>query len=415
MNIIDVHASNLLHRELYKLKTGKTVNIQHIGKNKKCLAVPIEPSLEELMPHVYFKNESVSFNSENFTNIHDLFWDPKKAKVMPFIHSSNKPFHLYNQVKKDKSTIGAINGSFFFLADIAERVPLDLPYNLCVRNGHVKGLPSHDQPCAIIKNGTLTIETPNATGVIKIGKHKMSWVGSESKLLRKKSNVVLYNSKSTEVIKMREPKTNIQIGILDSKNITTPKHKNVLDIVIRARRNGELYVYKLVQGGGTHFFDGLFILQVKKTEIVIHKNDQVIPISLDGLKLSGILSAITVGRNVFDPYFSKNMRILRHDARSLIAKDKKGMIHLIVFDGSKYIPGFLGVSAKELHHYFKNDFEWAYFLDGGGSSRLIVRKERQLQLSANEFIFKKMENGAFLWDSKKARIIASSIVLRAKS
>lgn len=413
MNISDVISLNLLHRENYAKRTGKYVDIQNIGKNKKCLAVPIESSIEEIMPHVYFKNESKKFNADNFTNIHDLYWDPKFAKVAPVIHTSNRPFHLYNQVKNDKEVVGAINGSFFFLADIADRLPLDLPYNLCVRNGQVKGLPSHDQPCALIKNGKLIMKSPRATGVLKIGKKILTWVGSESSLFRKRSNAVLYNSKSTEVIKVRERKTNIQIGILDSENITTPTHKKAVDIIIRAKRNGELYVYKVIHGGGTHFFEGLFTIQLKNNTFGIQVLDDVFVKSVDGISLRGVESAITVGRSVFDPYFSEKKRIERHDARSLIAKDKKGMIHFIVFDGSKYVPGFLGVSGKELIQYFKKDFKWAYFLDGGGSSRLIIRKNKKLLLSANEFMFKKLENGAFLWDFKKARTLASSIILKA--
>ncbi len=398
----------------YLSRTGISVNIQNIGKFTECIATRVQDSLQEIRPGVWLKKESREFSKGNFTNIYNLFWNPKQSDIIAEIHSSNTPYSLADQIKRDINTVGVINGAFFFLADVAHRKPLDLPYNLCVREGKVLGLPSRDEPIAYIQRGKLQAREPRAFGSIMIGKKRLRWMGAYSQSqLKTPFTAVLYNSKCSNVIRVRDPKTNIQIGVLDDKDISTPKKFGVLDIVVGKDKNDNLVVTQLNKDGGTHFFEGLFILQLEKHGDVFKVGEKVTPLTLDGLNLATVLAAITIGKSVRDPFFLTAPQTKIKDARSILAEAKNGYMHFVVFDGSKYVPGFQGVSIKEILPIFSNKlYKWAYLLDGGGSSRLVARENEKLQYLANEFAFRKLKDGQILWDWKKARRLTSSISIR---
>ncbi|MDP3974033.1 MAG: phosphodiester glycosidase family protein [Candidatus Daviesbacteria bacterium] len=401
----------------YKSKTGIFVDIQNIGKNNRLLAVKEEESIEKIRQGIWLKKGSLDLNQGNFTNYYDLYYDQCQPDIAPNIFSTNNPFYLFNQVRSNPEIIGSINGAFYFLTDFAERYPLDLQYDLCIRDYKIKGLPSEDQPIAFIEEGKINFLNSKAQGLIKIGNKMLSWVGSKSKKSDGRNfDAILYNSKCSNIIRFREEENNIQIGVLDSENITTLKGTEIIDLVINADKNNDLKIADIKKGGGTHFFNGLFILQIKFNQFDFKINDSVNPLTLDNLKLENVSSAITIGRSVHDKFYLDPERKYIRDARSLVAEDKLGNIHFIVFDGSKYIPGFKGPTTQEVSSIIKkNGFRYAYFLDGGGSSRLIARDAKKIRSFANEFAFRKFKYGKFLWDWERARLIASSISLKINS
>lgn len=412
---IRVNHFNKRQQIKYLSRTGISVNIQNIGKFTECLAVPVPTSLEEIRPGIWLKKASRELSKGNFTNIYDLSWSSTHANVIPEIHSSNTPYSLVDRLKKDINTVGAINGAFYFLAEVAHRKPLDLPYNLCVREGKVFGLPSSDEPIAYIEDGKLHASEPKAYGTILIGTKQLKWVGRYSRIKPKSLyTATLYNSKCSNVLRYRDPKTNIQVGILDDKNIATPRRRGALDVVVGLDKNENLVVTSLHEGGGTHFFEGLFILQFKKHRGIFQVGEKVAPLTLGKLNLGSMSAGITIRKMKDDPALRRKVRAGTHDARSVLAEDKKGNIHFIVFDGSKYIPGFQGVSIKEILPLFsKRKFKWAYLLDGGGSSRIVAReKVKKIHYLANEFAFRKLKDGQILWDWQNARRLASSISIR---
>lgn len=411
-----INIFNLLQQTKYAAKTGIVFDIQNIGKNTKLIATREKKSLKEIRQGVWLKTEVIDFADGNFTNVYDLFWNPNQVDISPSINSSNKPYFLQDQIKNDPTVIALIDGGFFFLSDKASRGPVDLPYNLCIRNGNLLGLPSSDQPIIYVQSSKLKTKEAKAAGTMSIKNQKISWVGAQSQEIARGENVAtLYNSKCSDVVKVRDQETGIQIGILDEEHITTPKNKEVFDLVIKSDKEGDLRIAKINAGGGTHFFDGLFILQMKSGIKKYHFGDLVTEITLDGLELQTVYSGISIGKRVDDPFFLETIRRDRRDARSLIAEDMQGHIHFMVFDGSKYIPGFRGISAEDITPFFPhNKFKWAYFLDGGGSSRLIVRNQGEIKYLANKFVFRKLKDGTLLWDWKKGRIQGSSISLRQK-
>ncbi len=414
MDLASTYLFNNIQKIRYLAKTGISVDIQNLGKNTRCLAIRQKESLVQICKGVFLKKYTQDFNLDNFSNVYDLFWHPKQENVESFITSSNDPFYMSEHFMSDKSNIAAINGSFFFLTDEADSTPVDLPYDLCIRQNKIFGLPSSDQPVVFIKKGSLDAREISAEGIIKIGKHLVNWIGArKTNKAILKNTAILFNSRCSEIVKSRDPLTNIQIGILDTKDIYTPKNPMLMDIVVGMNEKEELVVSDIKFGGGSHFFAGHFILQMRKNISQFKVGDSVKPVSIDKVNLKGITDALTIGKAVSDPFFHDEVRVDRQDARSVIAKDQKGFIHLITFDGSKYVPGFNGVSAKDINTFFtKKHYKWAFFLDGGGSSRIIVKQKNKLHFFANEFSFKKLTNGLVKWDWQKSRKITSSIGLR---
>jgi hypothetical protein len=412
MKTQDIQNFNKLQQELYLNRTGIFVDIQNIGKNTQQISVREESKLTEIQPGVFLKTSVMDIPDGSFSNMYDFYWNPKNTDVVPEIHSSNKSYSVHSLMEEDINKIATINGSFFFLTDVAESTPIDLMYNLCIREGKVFGLPSENQPIAYIEKGTLHVAEPKAQGTLCIDNNTVAWIGAlNTDTQRSSKTAVLYNSKCSTILYVRDSLSNVRIGILDSTRITTPKRKNIYDLVIKLNKKGQLIVSTIQEGGGTHFFAGNFILQFTGKNTLYNVGDIITDITLDGIKLETMTSAISIGKRIDDSFFLDEQRTNMRDARSVIAQDLKGNIHFIVFDGSKYIPGFTGVSAKMISAYFsKKQYSWAYFLDGGGSSRLIVREKEALHVLANQFAFRKFKD-EHVWDWKFARKVASSISL----
>lgn len=411
MNLRQIRHYNHKQQEVYAAKTGIQVDIQNIGKNTRTIALREKNSLKEIRKGVFLKKEVLEF-PDNFVNVYDLYWNQKNSMVEPSIHSEKKPYYMLDYMQSDPSALAVINGSFFFLVDFPEREPKDYPFHFCVRDGKIMGLLSLDEPVLYIQNGELNAKNAKAQGSLKIADTLFNWAGPNR--ASKKATATLYNSGTAKLIKEFDPKTGVRVGRLDYRYIHTPAKKSATDIVVNQKR-GKLVVSEINAGGGTHFFEGLFILQIKTQENTFKVGDSVTPLVLDGLDLTSITAAITIGKGVRDPYFYTPERIASRDARSVIAKDVFGNIHFMVFDGSKYIPHFKGVSANDISSYLpKEKYEWAYFLDGGSSSRIVVKEGKKETFLANEFAFKKISNEVFLWDSKRHRKLASTIALKLR-
>lgn len=412
----DIQVYNQKQQELYAAKTGISVDIQNIGKNTQTIVFKTKRSLEEIYKGVWLNTEIMELEDGNFTNIYDLFWSQKNPDLSCFIDSAKRPYYLFDYIKSNPSILAVINGSFFFLIDVVDKIPKDYPYHFCIRDGKVVGLPSSNEPIIFVKGQKLNVKEPKSIGTIKIADQTITWIGSKSNIDKKNINeVILYNSGSSKLIKQYDPKTGVRMGTLDHTCIHTPSNPTAVDLVINADTKGDLKITKINLGGNTHFFDGLFILQIDSKKNKYKIGDKVIPLTLDGLNLRTISSGVTIGKSITDRYFFVPERINSRDARSVIAEDITGNIHFLVFDGSKYIPKFKGVSAKDIATYLSpSKFKWAYFLDGGSSSRIILKDGSSYKFLANEFAFKKITNEIFLWDWKRHRRLASSIGLKVK-
>lgn len=409
----NIEKYNLDERNKYQQESGFDVDIQNIGKNTQTIVHRIDPSVKEIHKGVFLKTFSMELGEGNFSNVYDLYWNSEADGLTPIIHSEKKPYYLLNYFEKNKDFIAVVNGSFFFLIDNVDREPKDYPFHFCLRDGKVIGLPSSDEPILYTKSGKIYAKKIRARGTVSIGGNIVTWIGGQSSLKKGTDDVRLYNSASAKLIKKFDKKTGVRVGSLDKNHIHTPKSDNVTDVVVDLDDDDELVISDIRKGGGVHFFEGHLILQMKSESAKFSIGDKVTPLTLDDLDLMKKTSGISINKSVDDPYFFVPERASSRDARTVVGKDLQGNIHFIVFDGSKYIPKFNGISATDIRDIFSKDkYEWAYFLDGGSSSRIITREENGANFYANRFAFKKISNEVFKWDWKRHRKLASSIALK---
>lgn len=416
VNIRKIQDYNNRAQVVYAKKHKVEVDIQNIGKNTSALAQPEEPYLNEIHSGVWLRKDVIHFSDGNFTNVYDLFWDKNNLKLEPVVYSEKKPYYMLDYTQSDPSILAVINGSYFFLVDFPEKEPKDYPFHFCIRDNRVMGLLSSDEAIVFIREGEIFAQDGKAYGTIKINNKVVNWIGSgaDAKHKKIKHSATLYNSGSVKLIKEFDPRTGVRVGRLDYKTINTPQKPGVTDLVINNVR-GKLKISQINIGGGTHCHEGLFILQIDSKGNVFKVGDLIEPLTMGDLKLQGISDGVTIGKSVSDPYFFTPERINSRDARSVVAQDRKGNTHFIVFDGSKYIPNFKGVSANDVKDYFSKDkFNWGFFLDGGSSSRIIIKEHGKREFLANDFAFKKVTNEIFLWDSKRHRKLASVIALKVR-
>ena len=147
MTLQDIRLYNQKRQEAYAAKTGFTVDIQNIGRNTATIARKVNRSLTEVNKGVWVSTDSIEFSDGNFTNVHNLFWDSKDARLSPVIHSARAPYYLFDYIKNDSSIHAVINGSFFFLIDVSDKEPKDYPFHFCIREGKVIGLLEYSFLC----------------------------------------------------------------------------------------------------------------------------------------------------------------------------------------------------------------------------------------------------------------------------
>ena len=105
-------------------------------------------------------------------------------------------------------------------------------------------------------------------------------------------------------------------------------------------------------------------------------------------------------------------------ARSVIYKDKVGLIHLRVFDGAPRTNSFQGLAPLEVAKLIPPDaVQWAYHLDPGQSSKLATRPaEGKVESFGNNHYLRwpKNVNQTFLWNGLNGRPVASAITIGIK-
>lgn len=210
-------------------------------------------------------------------------------------------------------------------------------------------------------------------------------------------HITVFNSACTAITKENENPHALRM--LDKETYFTPEHPEAVALAVSLDENDEYRVHKVQHGGNMGLFDGHFILHMPKhlfDSLNVTEGSVVNPISIDGIPLEKVNSALTVGPSVKDyrvpaterpidmdksfgqpPPFSEAQRY----ARTIVFKDAEG-VHLRMYDavpGSKH---FRGISPKEISQNLSEDVEWAFFCDGGQSSLIGIRNEE----GSTEFI-----------------------------
>lgn len=368
--------------------------------------------LAELEENILLNSKTIELGDKNFTNFHDLSFrsdDPALEVRVITLQSPRYPHHILRN-EKYKDIIACINGAFFFLHDGDNgRDPKEIAYNLNIRDGQIIGLPATDRPALFeTRDGKIHGREMIARGTIMIGDQQIEWVGGEPFIHKKngqplrvydhnKAETVLFNAACC-TIAYEDPNDKKSLRKVKYELNTTPHRANATDIGVSPDKNGVLRVNLIKPGGNTDFFSAYFILQIpneKAAHIAI--GDKVEPKTLDGIALGEVESASTVGPLVnhflnhedhdvnYDsslgtfPPFAANARY----ARSVMYEDAKGLIHMAVFDGVPNSKHMLGVTPQEAAQHIPQDTRWAVFLDGGQSSRLTFRYNKNTLKNPN--------------------------------
>lgn len=367
--------------------------------NPNNFAKKINTETYEISPGFSLSCKTIELGDGYFTNMYDITFDNQDPLIKTKILTRQVPIYPHrifreNPKKETKERpIVAINGAFFFLQDEQlEKNPTEIMYNLNIRDGEVLGLPSVERGALFTnKDGKIVALNIKPKGTIKIGNERLDWIGGEQiahKHIMENipdKEAVLFNSACC-TIQYENPKDKTSLRKLRKDLNKTPEGASITDIVVKKNKDKKLVVTNINQGGGTDFFEGNFILQIKNAE---HNNaikigDEVTPETIDGVDLSNIDSAMTVGPMVKD-FLKKTDHQINHDpslgtfppfdpntryARSIICEDEEGKIHMIVFDAVPRSQFMKGVTPKEAAEHIPEKTKWATFLDGGQSSRL---------------------------------------------
>ena len=389
--------------------------------NQESFAKPI-PSVERaIAPDIRFKQCSIELEG-GFTNSYEIILQGDnnfQAKVV----TSPKDLALKRRMLNNPEAICGINAGFFFFADVASHLPIDGTFNLCVGDGKIVGLPCVNRPALLVSDGKLTVREIRARGKISIGDKKIRWHGAHSKKVR--DGAVLYNSACCMIEHRLNDRHKEERFLRDDVN-TTPRHSEITDMIVRANTDGQLIVAEINTGGGSDFFAGNFILQMKNDLAQnIRLGDSVVVDMLDDLELSSIQSAVTIGPKVnhfanesthqintdkslgsHPPFRQKRM------ARSIIYQDMEGDIHLRIFDGAPKTKNFQGVTPREAAELIGSNVRWAYHLDPGQSAKLAVSTEEEVQTYSNEHYLRlpKRDQVPALWTPKGSRPTTSALL-----
>ena len=406
-----------------------------------------EPYTLNVEDGVTLSGRTIELEGGYFTNMYDLVFPGSDVNMRSDIFTTKRPLYPHrifaDEVNVSGTPIACINGSFFFLQD--EQIdlsPVEIVYNLDVREGWVLGLPSANRPALIIKkSGRIEAVNLDASGLMLIGNKTVRWVGGES-VAHQKSEIsvvsgqgVLFNSACCTIrYDNGGDKTSLR-RLIRQLNFS-PRAEDVVDVVVKAGTDGMLRVIAVNNGGGTDFFVGNFIVQLHRDDARgINIGDVVLPQTVGCINLQDVHSAITTGPLVHHfllkddheinldsslgsfPPFAPGVRY----ARSVMYEDVDGLVHMVVFDAVPLSKFMKGVTPKEVAKNIPENARWAVFLDGGQSSRITFRSGSDVDARGNRQYVRLHKTDKvtkespidvrFLW-SARGRPLTTMIVLK---
>lgn len=445
--------TNLAYEE--GLVSGEEVTYEEARdsiRNPENFAKRIESSELVIEQGVTLKSQTIELGDGHFTNIFDLKFDNNNPELTTEIITRHTPIYAhrmfvneYNNAESLHKPIATINGAFFFLQDeMLDKEPAEIIYNLNIRNKKVVGLPSVTRPALFVtRDGHIHAEQLEARGLMTIGGTPVNWIGGEpfahnrQAMSLVKEDAILYNSGCC-TIEYENPSDKTSLRKVRKDLNHTPSNPQMVDIVVVANEQGGLSVQSINPGGNTDFFEGNFILHVKKENVAnIHIGDTVDPINVGDLNLDNIESAMTTGPEV-EHFLHGDDHEINHDpslgtfppfakdtryARSVIYEDSQGFTHMVVFDAVPRSTHMKGVTPKEVAEHIPDNTRWAVFLDGGQSSRITFENNGKIDARGNNQyvrlhkLDKKSQaagvDDRFLW-TKRGRPINSMIMLSKK-
>lgn len=411
--------------EEYETETGIIIpDIQDTIFDQTPFAVPTVAEAREIGPSLFFCKNTVELSGNAFTNFYDLGCAPDTlSPTTSKIESANTPFYLKRLLVNQPNAIAAVNAGFFYLADESAVKPANTTYNLCIRNNLIVGLPAVDRPVLYVSDeNTLEARELKARGVVAIGKAQYEWSGSRT---RNEGDITLYNSACCTIEHVSSENTVTKRVLNESLNYT-PEDIDAFDVVVVLCGDGLLRVAHIEEGGHTNIFSGNFIFHMRgKDREHIHLGDIVTPECIDDLVVSSLKSATTIGPNVHH-FLDQTDHEINHDpslgskppfadrrmARTIVYKDMQDKIHVRVFDGAPHTANFKGISPQETSSVLPQEtVQWAYHLDPGQSSKLVLRDNDLIKTYGNNHYLRwpKRPDRPFLWSPSNGRPVASAL------
>lgn len=392
------------HNEGYAARFGIPPDkVRYAPLNPDWFATRVEaPWVKEVAPGVMLSASFLSLGGEDYTNVYDLCVLPESPVEVGLMSFSQpkKPTHIF---RDNPDLVALANASFFFITDemdeIARQGPKEGTLNWCMRDGIIFGLPSTDRPALFEIDGKLHGKDLKARGEIDIAGERVSWVGGQRIMhapreewsrLYDPEETVLFNSGCSSIGKKGRP--GFAMRTLETETYFTPEHADAVSLAVSPDEGGTLKVVAVKEGGGMGLFDGHFILQVPKRlfeTLGVTEGTAISPATLDGIELSKVTSALTVGPSVFDYVEHQEERDIDHDrsfgqpppfsenkryARTVVFKDGTGL-HIRLYDAVSPSAHFSGISPKEIAEHLKDGIEWAFFCDGGQTALIGTRDE----------------------------------------
>ena len=164
----------------------------------------------------------------------------------------------------------------------------------------------------------------------------------------------------------------------------------------------------------------------------VREGDTIEPRFLDDLALATVRSAMTVGPSVI--HFSSNDdHDINHDrslgdrppfgnrrmARSVVYQTKDRTTYIEMFDGAPRTALFQGITPREVASLVYNGREiaWAYHLDPGQSSRIVVRHTDGAIIgygNRHYVRWPKIPGHPLVWSGEHGRAVPSALVIKKK-
>jgi hypothetical protein len=383
--------------------------LHEVIRDPATFAKRIETFAREIQPGIEVTGETIELGDGHFTNRYDLIVDASDPRFRSGIITAPTAVQARNVLRRNTKIKALINGGFFFLADgKPSKVPSEATFNLNIRDGKVLGLPAADNVSLISVDGKLRAEEIVARGEIKIGEKVIEWRGGQhiahgdrstesEPYLLDEQNAMLFNS-SCCTLEYEIPGDKTSLRMVQEHLNKTPIRSDVTDVIVRAHPDGTLRVHCVLQGGGSDFFDGNFVLQMPNEMAQdINVDDEVHPTILDKINVHEIESGVTVGPLVHHfldhedhPLnYNKSLGISvfgkARYARSVAYETNDRKLHFTVFDAVPRSTHMRGITPHEIAQLIPKDAKWAVFLDGGQSSRITYENVENDEVDIRSF------------------------------
>ena len=382
---------------------------------------------------IRFTARPIDLGGGAFTNMYELRVDlGSECAVEPL--SRSDAFFLADVVGADPAAVSAVSGTFSLISDDPTYQPHERCFDLCIRGGRLVSLPLTEKPVFWHASGRPFIARAAPQGVLYVGGRAFGWAGARATEVPVAALGGLglpalgVSSAASCRVQYRDSDVLPFLRVVDRSGNRTGLTETVVDAVVTDRGDG-LVVERLYPGGNADLFAGNFILRGRPDAFADVRPGTAVRVATVGnTAVAAVVSALTLGPSVADGAVGRTggygeelgsspFRGVRH-ARTTVGIDG-GTLTARVFDGAPAAAGFTGVTPAEtaaLTGYLGDDPDRTFHVDGGGSSKMVIRDEnggRAVFGSMHYVAWPKDGSRTFRWQGLLGRPLVSCFAIRA--